>query len=124
MSTSSLMDTSLTGGRRHRRSWPDALKVEIVKAALAPGASVSVVARRYDVNANQVFNWRKRYREGRLVPPASGGGLAMVPVAVTPEVGPAVASGVSDAIEIELSGGYRVRVGRGEPAAGMLGSQP
>jgi transposase len=47
-------------GRRRNRSWPEALKREIVAASLAPGASVSVVARRYDVNANQVFSWRKR----------------------------------------------------------------
>ncbi len=113
------MDTSLSGCRRHHRSWPDALKVEIVEAALAPGTSVSVVARRYDVNANQVFNWLKRYREGRLVQPAAGGALAMVPVAVTPEVSPAVAPGVSDAIEIDLSGGYRVRVGRGVDGAAL-----
>jgi transposase len=31
-----------------------------------PGASVSRVARRHDVNANQVFHWRKLYHEGRL----------------------------------------------------------
>jgi len=47
------MDTSLRVKRRHR-SWPEALKREIVAAALLPGASVSAVARRYDVNANQV----------------------------------------------------------------------
>src|ERR1700675_3577249 len=33
---------------------------------LIAGASVSRVARRHDVNANQVFYWRKLYREGRL----------------------------------------------------------
>jgi len=31
-----------------------------------PGASVSRVARRHDVNANQVFHWRKLYHAGRL----------------------------------------------------------
>ncbi len=31
-----------------------------------PGASVSRVARRHDVNANPVFYWRKLYREGEL----------------------------------------------------------
>jgi len=56
------MDTS--GKRRRNRSWPEALKREIVAASIAPGSSVSVVARRYDVNANQVFGWRKRYRDG------------------------------------------------------------
>jgi transposase len=30
------------------------------------GASVPRVARRHDVNANQVFYWRKLYREGQL----------------------------------------------------------
>ena len=38
----------------------------IVEETLKPGASVSLVARAHDVNANQVFKWRKQYREGRL----------------------------------------------------------
>jgi transposase len=37
-----------------------------VEETLLPGASVSRVARRHDVNANQVFYWRKLYREGQL----------------------------------------------------------
>ena len=47
------MDTSLRVKRRHK-VWPEALKREIVGACLVPGASVSVVARQYDVNTNQV----------------------------------------------------------------------
>src|SRR5919197_653937 len=39
---------------------------QIVEETLKPGASVSLVARAHDVNANQVFKWRKQYREGRL----------------------------------------------------------
>jgi transposase len=39
---------------------------QIVEETLRPGASVSVVARAHDVNANQVFQWRKQYREGQL----------------------------------------------------------
>ena len=39
---------------------------DVVEETLAPGASVARVARRHDVNANQVFYWRKLYREGRL----------------------------------------------------------
>jgi transposase len=39
---------------------------DIVEETLLPGASVAPVARRHDVNANQVFYWRKLYREGRL----------------------------------------------------------
>ena len=39
---------------------------DIVEETLVPGASVARVARRHDVNANQVFYWRKLYRQGRL----------------------------------------------------------
>lgn len=39
---------------------------EIVEETLVAGTSVSRVARRHDVNANQLFYWRKLYREGRL----------------------------------------------------------
>lgn len=39
---------------------------QIVEETLQPGASVAVIARQHGVNANQVFSWRKLYREGRL----------------------------------------------------------
>jgi transposase-like protein len=39
---------------------------DIVEETLVPGASVARVARKRDVNANQVFYWRKLFREGRL----------------------------------------------------------
>ena len=61
------MDTNGVGRRRHR-SWPEELKREIVAASLEPGASVAVVARRYGVNANQLFSWRKLFRDGLLAP--------------------------------------------------------
>src|SRR3954447_2060693 len=98
--------------RRRNRSWPEALKREIVAATFAPGASVSVVARRYDVNANQVFSWRRRLRD---VPPAAAvrGASRLVPVMVTPEPGAAVgqrSSSATETIEIDV-GDYRVRVG-------------
>ena len=65
MSTNSVMGTNGTGKRN--RSWPEALKREIVAASFAPGSSVSKVARHYDVNANQVFGWRKPRRGGRAL---------------------------------------------------------
>ena len=60
VSTAAIMDTSLRARRRYR-SWPEARKREIAAASLAPGTSMSIVARRYDVNTNLVFSWRKRY---------------------------------------------------------------
>jgi len=49
--------------RRHRRRWSEARKRQIVTESYQPGISVSVVARRHDVNANLVFSWRRQYRE-------------------------------------------------------------
>lgn len=51
---------------KRRRKFDPALKREIVEATLDGSASVSEVARRYDVNANQLFKWRKQYREGLM----------------------------------------------------------
>jgi|SRR5215204_5731137 transposase len=104
--------------RRRHRSWPEALKREIVAASLTPGVSVSLVARRYDVNANQVFAWRRRYRAGSAEPTA----LQLMPVTVTvtsdqpTAVAPARAS---ELIEIELASGYRLRIGSGVKAAAL-----
>jgi len=53
--------------RRIRRFWPDEEKQRIVAQAMAPGVSVAQVARRYDLNANQVFNWA---RDPRFQPSA------------------------------------------------------
>ena len=109
------MGTSLRERRRHR-SWPEELKREIVAASLEPGSSVSVVARRYDVNANQVFAWRKRYRGASTEPAA----LQLMPVTVTPDRPAEPAPGPArELIEIELTGGYRVRVGNGVKTAAL-----
>ena len=59
---------------------------DIVEETLKPGASVSRVAREHDVNANQVFLWRRQYREGRFDDSPDSVG-ALVPVRVIPETG-------------------------------------
>lgn len=50
--------------RRRYRSTLERRK--IVEETLLPGASVAIVARAHEVNANQVFCWRKLYRLGQL----------------------------------------------------------
>jgi transposase len=42
------------------------LKRKIVQETLLRGASVARVARAHGVNANQVFAWRRQYRQGLL----------------------------------------------------------
>jgi transposase len=106
------MDTTGSSGRRRKRSWPDALKREIIAATLAPGSSVSIVARQYDVNANQVFSWRRRYRE-EPCPLAATSSSQLIPVTITaekdaPALPPMV---VSEKIEIDVAGKYRVHIG-------------
>ena len=83
MSTNAIMDTSRE--RRRNKRWPEVLKHEIVAATLVPGASVSVVARRHNVTANQLFGWRRRYGEASAPlgrPPSTSG---LVPVTITTE---------------------------------------
>lgn len=49
-----------------RRSWSVEERQRIVEEALAPSASVAGVARRHGLNANLVFKWIRRTREGWL----------------------------------------------------------
>jgi transposase len=62
-SAQATLETTKSAERR-RRSVEE--KRRIVEETLEAGASVARVARRHAVNANQVFYWRKNYREGRL----------------------------------------------------------
>lgn len=52
--------------RRPRTYRSAELRRQIVEETLAPGASVSLVARAHNVNANLVFTWRRRYRQELL----------------------------------------------------------
>jgi len=49
---------------------------------LEPGASVARVARAHGVNANQVFHWRRQYRQG-LLGEGHAEALKLLPVHVT-----------------------------------------
>lgn len=85
-------------------------KLRIVQETYAQGASVAEVARRNGVNANQVFNWRREQRAGKIwrgsaALPRSG----FIPVMVE-------GNGESPRwqIEVELANGIRLRLGKGE----------
>jgi transposase len=56
--------------QRRRRSVEE--KLAIVRETFDPGATVSGVARRHQVNANQVFGWRKLYHDGSLSAVSAG----------------------------------------------------
>jgi len=109
VSTWALVGTNDKRAADRRRRWPVALKRQIVAETREPGASVSVVARRHDVNANQVFKWRRQYEAG-----CCGGGSPLVAVALRPQ--PAAPGGT---IEIDAVSGARVRISGAVDAAAL-----
>ena len=109
-------------GRRRRR-WSEAQKRQIVAETCEPGVSVPMVAQRYNLNANQIFRWRRLFREPERV----GGAGRFVPVVVeaapdresaaatmSPPSESVVAEGqpATGRMEIVLSGDRRVIVDR------------
>ena len=66
-SNESASGTDTAVRKQVHRQYAIDLKRRIVEETFAPGASVSMVARRHDVNANLVFAWREKYRQGTLV---------------------------------------------------------
>jgi transposase len=110
----------MRGGKRFRTK---AERRQIVEETMKRGASVSQVARAHDVNANQVFHWRRQYREGWLEEDKKPG--ALLPVKLTSvltgkprSVGPAPAAkgAMAGVIDIDL-GHARVRIeGSADPS--------
>ena len=99
-------------GKRRFRSRAE--RRQIVEETLKPGASVSVIARAHDVNTNQVFKWRKQYREGRLESTPDSGTLLPVKIydtieKVQPELRRGAKSKRPGVIDIDL-GHARVRI--------------
>jgi len=64
-----------------RRRWAVEEKRRIVEQTLAAGGSVARVARAHGVNANQVFQWRRQYRQ-RLLGARSTETVRLLPVQV------------------------------------------
>ena len=95
-------------GERRRRTWSADQKQRIVAESFAPGASVAEVARRYGLNANMLFTWRRRERRT-----GDGEPVNIVPVKVVEATPIAIAAAPSSMgrIEIVLVGGERVIVG-------------
>ena len=86
-----------------------------MEETLEAGSSVARVARKYRINANQVFQWRRLYRDGKLgAAPESA--MKLLPVSVAedeellrPEPTEVVPSS-SGSIHIELPGEVRISV--------------
>jgi transposase len=71
---------SSEGGRR-RRHWSDDDKARIVAECDRPDMSVSLVARRHDLNTNLLFSWRRQFLER----PRGTGEVSFVPAVIAPQ---------------------------------------
>jgi transposase len=94
---------------RKRRSWSLDEKRRIVDESLEDGASLAEVARRHDLNANQLFSWRRQFG----IEPAEPKELVpILPVTIALETAAAeeTDSGSSGQIEIVLADGDRILV--------------
>ena len=115
------MDTNLEVIRPPARRGPyrhhlPEFKRAIVEETLRPGTSVALVAREHGINANQLFCWRKLYREGQLGNTSS----AILPVTIEPEATADRANVVqASGILLIESGRLRVRI-EGHPDAETL----
>src|ERR1700722_4955513 len=99
-------------GERRRRNWSADQKQRIIAESFAPGASVADVARRYGLNANMLFTWRRR-EPAAGVANHVGEAMNIVPgggVGGTPPATPAAADSMGR-MEIVLVGGERIIVG-------------
>ena len=119
VSTSGLADTKRASATK-RRQYSEALKRQMGAETQASGASVSIVARRHNVNSNQLFRWRRQ-----LLPKAVVESGTMVPVEITPDGGRPDDGGRArqtdrdGVIEIVFGCGARVRL-RGEVSCEAL----
>jgi transposase len=93
---------------RRRRSWSLDEKRRIVEESLSDDASIAEIARRYDLNTNQLFTWRRQFG---VVPTAPQELAPIVPVTITPDTTIECSPpGSSGQMEIVLADGDRIIV--------------
>ena len=127
----------LLGRVERRRRFSVEQKLAVLAEAMAPGANLSEVARRYGLVPAQVYKWRRLAELGVIGVPGASELPSFVAVEITKDV-PLLPSPVPEdkpatvdpaprrrrrrkpgLIEIELSGGRRVRVDRDVDAAAL-----
>ena len=105
-------------GPERRRDWSDRRKIEIVAETLAAGVNISEIARRHEINPQQLFGWRKRFREqAEALREVSHGAARLQPFAPVliealpvPQASSTISTTINDAGE--SGGSIEVVVGR------------
>ena len=101
-----------------RRKFSPELKLQIIKQAQDSEQSVSVVAREYDVNANQVFRWMREMEKGKARWVRVINGQCQTPKAQTVSTFLPVAASspakltksITPCITVELTSGHRLSI--------------
>ena len=101
-------DEDRTAPRRRRRAWTTDEKRRIVDESLEVDASIAEIARRHELNANQLFTWRRQFGVETVEPRELA---PILPVTIASEM----AADDSDAgstgqMEIVLAEGDRILV--------------
>ena len=92
--------------RRKRRSWALEEKRRIVDESLENGASIAEVARRHDLNTNQLFTWRRQFGVELAALPELA---PILPVTITPDATAEYSAPIGQ-MEIVLAEGDRIIV--------------
>jgi transposase len=94
--------------KRRRRSWTLEEKRRIVDESLEDGSSIAEVARRRDLNANQLFAWRRQFGAEPAAPEEFA---PILPVTIAPDTAAEYSDrGSSGQMEIVLAEGERIIV--------------
>jgi len=113
-----MMQSAVSEVRRVRHWRSVSEKLQIVKLAMEPGASVAEIARVHGVNANQLFKWRRAWERGEL----TDSHAALLPVVLSSPIQPKIEVGEpavdeqlrpGGSIHIELPGRALIHVERG-----------
>jgi len=102
-------DGASTAVGRKRRSWTGDEKRRIIEESLIAGASIAEVARRHDLNANQLFTWRRQLGVQPIAPHEIA---PILPVTIEPEPSMPENGGcvTTSQMEIVLAEGDRIIV--------------
>ncbi len=101
---------TVISGVERRRQWSDDQKRALVKAAIAPGASVAAIARDADVASSSIYRWRRELCSKAIAP------RGFAEVAVRPDPNGIDQVGSPDMLIIEIRGAM-IRVPNGTSAS-------
>jgi transposase len=98
-----------TTGKRRRR-WAAEEKRRIAEESFAGNSSVAQLGQKYAVNANQIFLWRRQYREGQRENNTS---IELLPVTVSNELVVKAANSRNTSCHTPATGTLKIELAKG-----------